>query len=215
MRATINGSPRKKWNTATLLESALNGCEADGAKTELVHLYDHKYRGCTSCFGCKKIGGKSYGRCAMNDELTPILDRAMRADVLLLGSPVYFGTETGELRSFMERLLFPNLAYTPDCTSLFPRTMPTTLIYTMNGTAEESATSGQDLRIAASQDTMERTFGSCEVLVSTDTYEFKDYSKYVATRWDAKAKATRHDEVFPQECERARELGARLVAAAG
>ena len=72
MRAmAVNGSPRKKWNTATLLESALRGCEASGAKTELVHLYSHDYQGCTSCFGCKKIGGKSYGRCAMRDELTP------------------------------------------------------------------------------------------------------------------------------------------------
>ena len=208
MRAmVINGGPRKKWNTATLLESVLSGCEAGGAKTEMVHLYDHKYRGCVSCFGCKKVGGKSYGRCAMRDELTPLLDRAMRADVLVLGSPVYFGTETGEMRSFMERLLFPNLAYTPDYASLFPRKIPTALVYTMNVTEAEATTFGQDARIAASQGSMERTFGSCEVLVSTDTYQFKDYSKYVATRWDAKAKAKRHKDVFPLECERALRAG--------
>jgi len=45
----INGSPRKKWNTATLLEKALEGAASLGAETELVHLYDLDYKGCTSC----------------------------------------------------------------------------------------------------------------------------------------------------------------------
>jgi len=215
MRAlAINGSPRKKWNTATLLESALEGCQAGGAKTEMVHLYSYTYRGCTSCFACKKIGGKSYGRCAMRDKLSPILDRAVRADVLLLGSPLYFHTETGEMRSFMERLLFPNLAYTPDRASLFPGKIPTALVYTMNATEEQMPTYHQDASVAASQGSMARVFGSCEVLLSTDTYQFKDYSKYVSTAWDPEAKARRRKDVFPQDCERAYELGARLAQAA-
>jgi len=36
----INGSPRKQWNTATLVAKALEGAAAQGAETELVHLYD-------------------------------------------------------------------------------------------------------------------------------------------------------------------------------
>ena len=43
----FNGSPRKKWNTATLLEHALKGAKSEGAKTELIHLYDLDYKGCT------------------------------------------------------------------------------------------------------------------------------------------------------------------------
>ncbi|MDD3974558.1 MAG: flavodoxin family protein, partial [Methanothrix soehngenii] len=85
----INGSPRKNWNTATLLENALRGAESAGAKTELVHLYDLDYRGCTSCFACKLKDGKSYGICAMNDDLTPILQRIAEANAFILGSPVY------------------------------------------------------------------------------------------------------------------------------
>jgi len=49
----INGSPRKKWNTATLLEKTLDGAASRGADTELVHLYDLSYKGCISCFTCK------------------------------------------------------------------------------------------------------------------------------------------------------------------
>ena len=46
----INGSPRKKWNTATLLEKALEGAETEGAETEIIHLYDLNFKGCKSCF---------------------------------------------------------------------------------------------------------------------------------------------------------------------
>jgi len=50
----FNGSPRKKWNTATLLEKALEGAASQGAKTEIVHLYNLDFKGCRSCFGCKE-----------------------------------------------------------------------------------------------------------------------------------------------------------------
>jgi multimeric flavodoxin WrbA len=210
----VNGSPRKGWNTATLLRKALAGARKNGAETELVHLYDLSYRGCISCFACKKIGGKSYGRCAVRDELTPILMRAAEADVLILGSPVYFHTETGEMRSFMERLLFPYLTYTPGYASIFPGRVLTGLVYTMNVPEEKMPTFYQDKSVEASRGIMTRVFGNCEVLLSTDTYQFTDYSKYVSTAWDPAVKARRRQEVFPQDCAKAYELGAKLALAA-
>jgi multimeric flavodoxin WrbA len=211
---SINGSPRKNWNTATLLTRALEGAAAQGADTELVHLYDLAFKGCISCFSCKKIGGKSYGRCAVQDELTPILERAAEADVLIMGSPIYFFTETGEMRSFMERLMFPYLTYATGYPSIFPRKISTGLVYTMNLTEKTMLAYHQDKHIAATQGIMARIFGSCEVLLCTDTHQFDDYSKFVSTAWDADAKATRRKEVFPQDCARAYELGAKLAAAA-
>jgi len=210
----INGSPRKIWNTATLLENALRGCEAGGAETELVHLYDHTYQGCVSCFGCKRIGGKSYGRCAHRDGLTPILERVTEADVLILGSPFYFYTETGEMRSFMERLLFPYLTYTPDYHSIFPGKIATAFIYTMNVAEANMPSHHQASSVAVSQGTIANIFGSCEVLLCTDTYQFDDYAKYLSTGFDANAKARRRREVFPHDCQRAYDLGVRLASAA-
>jgi multimeric flavodoxin WrbA len=210
----INGSPRKKQNTATLLENVLAGAKANGAETEMVHLYDYAYKGCASCFGCKKIGGKSYGQCAQQDELTPILDRAAEADVLVLGSPMYFSTETAQMRAFRERLLFPYLTYTPGRVSIFPRKIQTGLVYTMNLTEEQHVAYGQDKSAVGSQGFMNLIFGSCEVLLCTDTHQFDDYSKYVSTAFDADAKARRRKDVFPQDCARAYELGAKLTAAA-
>ena len=128
----FNGSPRKKWNTATLLKHALDGAASKGAETELIHLYDYNYKGCISCFACKLKNGKSYGRCAVKDDLKPILNKVHDAYAIILGSPIYFGMPTGVIRSFMERLLFQYLIYDENHSFLFKRSIPTGLIYTMN-----------------------------------------------------------------------------------
>ena len=50
----INGSPRRNRNTAALLDKALEGAAAAGAETELIHLYPLDFKGCASCFCCKR-----------------------------------------------------------------------------------------------------------------------------------------------------------------
>jgi multimeric flavodoxin WrbA len=107
----FNGSPRKKWNTTTLLEKALEGAASQGAEAKLIHLYDLDFKGCKSCFGCKIKSGRSYGQCAIKDDLTPILEEVEKTDVLILGSPIYFWAVSGEMKSFMERLMFPYYRY--------------------------------------------------------------------------------------------------------
>ncbi len=128
----VNGSPRKQWNTARLLEKTLEGAAAAGAETKLVHLYDLAFKGCVSCFACKRIGGSSYGRCAVRDGLTPLLDELATADAFILGSPIYLYAETGEMRSCIERLCFQYLRYANPPATLFPRRIRTALVYTMN-----------------------------------------------------------------------------------
>ena len=68
----INGSPRKNWNTDTLLKKTLEGAASVGAETEIVHLYDLTFRGCVSCLACKLQNGKSLGRCVLKDDLSPV-----------------------------------------------------------------------------------------------------------------------------------------------
>jgi len=210
----INGSPRKKWNTATLLEHALEGAKSQGAETELIHLYDLDYRGCTSCFACKLKDGKSYGKCAMNDDLAPVLEKIRTTDALILGSPIYFGIVTGEMRSFMERLLFPNLTYTRPPRSLAPRTMPTAFVYTMN-VSEQLMKENYGPHIAANAGVLKMIFGSAESFFCTETLQFEDYDKVVFSYFDPEERRKRHNEVFPQDCTRAYEMGARLAKAAG
>jgi multimeric flavodoxin WrbA len=208
----VNGSPRKTWNTATLLEHALAGVAGSGAETELVHLYDLEFKGCVSCFACKKINGKHHGRCAVTDGLTPILRKISETDTLILGTPVYFGAETGEMRSFLERLMFPFLTYTPDYASIFPGKLRVGLVYTMNIPETALPAYNYDKIFAATQGALTRIFGNCELLLSTDTYQFSDYSKYLSTGFDAAAKKKRREEIFPLDCKRAFDLGAKLTA---
>jgi multimeric flavodoxin WrbA len=206
----FNGSPRKTWNTATLLKSALKGASSQGAETELIHLYDLSYKGCVSCFRCKTRGGESYGKCAVKDALTPILEKIQETDGIILGSPIYLGTITGVMRAFMERLIFPYLTYTDPLQTLFPKKINTGFIYTMNVTEDRmKALYGQHLGI--NEMFLQTIFGASESLFSYDTYQFKDYSKVVADRYDVEKKAKRRKEVFPKDCEKAYELGDRFA----
>ena len=207
----INGSPRKKWNTATLLSKALEGAASQGAETELIHLYDHNFTGCISCFACKTRNGESYGRCAVKDDLTPIYSRIKEVDALILGSPIYFGDVSGEMRSFMERLLFPYLVYVFPAKTLFPKKINTGLIYTMNAPEEFIKQAGYDRLFSSNERILNIIFGSAESLMSYDTYQFEDYSKMVADGIDGEKKKKRREEIFPIDCEKAFEMGVRMA----
>lgn len=211
----VNGSPRKQGNTAILLEKALAGAEASGADTELIHLYDLQFTGCKSCFACKLKGGKSYGKCAVADDLQSVASKIEEADALLLGSPVYLGTATGEMRSFMERLIFPYLVYDEAGTSLFPKEIAVGFIYTMNIPEEIIKEWGYDQYFSLNEKIAGRIFSRAESLYVTDTYQFSDYSKYESSRFDAAQKLKRHQEIFPLDCEKAFQMGKRLVKGDG
>jgi len=207
----FNGSPRKKWNTATLLQKALKGAVSLGAETELIHLYDLNYKGCISCFACKTIGGKSYGKCAVQDDLVPIFNRIEQSDAIILGSPIYWGHVSGEMKSFMDRLLFQYLLYTEPPASLFPKKIHTGFIYTMNVTEEIMKEWGYAVNFNRYEIALRRIFGESEYMCSFDTYQFDDYSKVMATRFDPVKKRQRHDEVFPLDCQKAFDMGVRFV----
>lgn len=212
----FNGSPRKNWNTATLLENALVGAASQGAETELIHLYDYQYQGCTSCFGCKLIGGTGYGKCNMQDELTPVLEKFLEADAVFLGSPIYFGNVTGELRSFMERLFFPYYIYTKEKKrTLFPKKIKVGFIYTMNLPEETIKKIGYEQQLATYEKFVKVIFGEAEAYYCTDTLQFSDYSRYVSDIFDPEAKAGRHQEVFPQDCQEVFAMGARFAQSIG
>jgi multimeric flavodoxin WrbA len=207
----FNGSPRKGGNTATLLGKALEGAASRSAETRLVHLYDLKFFGCRSCFACKKRDGRSYGKCATRDALTPVLDEVAQADAIVLGSPIYLGTVTGQMRSFMERLIYPFLMYdVPTFSTLFSRKIRTVFIYTMNTTEQRVEERGYRPHIEGNAAYLPQIFGACETLCSFDTYQF-DYARFVSLSFDPAHKEKRRQEVFPQDCEKAFKMGVSLT----
>lgn len=207
----FNGSPRKNWNTATLLGKALEGAGSCGAETELIHLYDLNYKGCISCFACKTLGGKSYGRCAVQDDLTAVFSSIEQADAIILGSPIYFGEISGEMKSFMERLLFPYSTYTDPPGSLFPKKIKTGFIYTMGLTEKMMEEMGYVPYFKRHDMILKRIYGESEYMCCYDTYQFDDYSKVLATRFDPVKKQQRRKEIFPKDCDKAFQMGARFT----
>lgn len=213
----INGSPRRKWNTSTILEKYLEGARSvdDSAETEMIHLYDLKYTGCISCFQCKLIGGPSYGKCAVKDDLKPVLEAAVQADALIFGSPIYFSDLSGMMRCFLERLYFPNFVYDRDYSSLAPRKLQTAFVYTMNIPANMMDEWHYPERLGMMQGFASRLFGNSPLVqYVNNTYQFRDYSKYASSVFNEEEKSQYRKEHFPLDCEKAFENGAALAKAA-
>ena len=203
----INASPRKGWNTDTLVLEAARGAQSAGAVIEKFDLYRlEKYTGCISCFGCKQE--KNKGHCICRDGLTPVLDAIREADGLIIGSPNYLGDMSASFRALYERLVFQNLTYNREtpCCNMNP--IPVLLIMTSN------APDTYDMPILQKyQQTLHHFVGPTEIFACGDTLQLKDYSK---TDWpwffDAKAKQQRHETVFPEERKKVFQLGADLFA---
>lgn len=111
----------------------------------------------------------------------------------------------------MERLLFQYLVYDKDHSSLFNRKIKTGFIYTMNVPETYLDSVGYNKLFESNEATLKRIFGASEYILSTDTYQFDDYSKYEASMFDVEAKKKRREEVFPEDCKRAYEMGASFV----
>ena len=213
----INGSPRKNWNTFKMLESAMKGASNAGAETELVHLYDFNFKGCVSCLACKlknsKVNGS--GLCVFKDALTPILEKALSSDVIVMGTPVYFSFPIGMLRSFVERLIFPVMTYSNDENGGRIRTIGkkfyTATIYTMNAPKEFADKAGYDKIIEIHSAALGAVLGYTENLCAYNTLQFNDYSRYEANMFDGGLKAKYKSEHFEQDLQNAYELGKRLV----
>ncbi len=210
----FNAGPRKNWNTAKMLESAKAGAEESGAVTEMVDLYDFPFPGCKSCFACKLKNAKTGGVCAIRDDLRPILERARMADVIVLGSPIYFSYPTGVYRAFLERLAFPVYSYhyeggQPLCCR--DKVIETANIFTMNCPEAMMKELGYPALLEANTGTLKAVFGAAETLYACDTYQFADYSRYDVTLFSEEAKRAHRDSQFPKDLESARALGRRLV----
>ena len=206
----INGSPRENGNTAALLGAALDAAASAGAQTELVNLYGLKYSGCLSCFACKRRGGEKC-RCFLDDELSPVLELVLASDALLLGSPVYFGDVSGQMRCFLERLGFITLSYERPGGRVFTGSVDCAFFFTMN--VAEKYAAMYDAMFKNTLLPLRNLGGSVEKYLCTDTMQFDDYSKYEAAMFNEEAKRARHEEFFPLELAAAAEIGRRLAKA--
>lgn len=213
----INGSPRKNFSTAKLLSSFTEGAKAAGQNVEVkqINLYDYNYSGCRECYLCKLKGGRSYAKCGFKDDITNILQEVAAADIVAFGAPIFFGDFSGQMKSFLERLFFPFARYGKDREySIAPKKIHTAVFSAMN-VPEEMRKDEYDYIMEHTIGWIKDTFGyRPETCYANYTYQFTDYDKFDAELWDEKSKREWRDTQFPKDCEKAFDIGKKLVSRA-
>ena len=99
----FNGSPKgKRGNTSVVAEAFLRGAAAAGAETEQIFLHEKEIKHCTGCLSCWT---KTPGRCVQKDDMAPLVEKYLAADVAVLATPLYVDNMTGMTKVFMDRLM--------------------------------------------------------------------------------------------------------------
>ena len=97
----LNGSPHVHGCTATALEEMIKVFEEEGVETELIQVGIKEIRGCVACGSCSLTG-----KCVFDDLVNEVAAKFEKADGLVVGSPVYYGSPNGTILSFMDRLFY-------------------------------------------------------------------------------------------------------------
>lgn len=203
----INASPRRKWNTAQLMKEAANGAESVGAEVEYIDLYKLDLHGCMSCLICKKEG-KERCKCYWKDDLSPLIEKILDADNLIIGSPIYLSEPTSHYRALLERLIFCILSY-DNHNSYYKGKVNVALFYTMNAPKDYYETMMKQY-LESSAQVFNMLNGEVEIYPVFNTLQVNDYSKYSMAAFDEKNKKLNHEKQFPIDLETAFEIGARL-----
>lgn len=95
----LSGSPRKGGNSDLLCDAFIKGARESGNEVEKIFIRSRKIAYCNACYYCKNSGGK----CAINDDMSEILDKMQAADVIVMASPVYFYSVDAQMKALIDR----------------------------------------------------------------------------------------------------------------
>lgn len=107
----INGSPRKKGSDTIVCDAISEMAKKYDYESETVFVNDLDIKGCQACSACKKTG-----RCVQKDCMNDMIDKLRDSDMVLFAMPVYFGAESAQMKTFVDRLypIFKEMGVTPD-----------------------------------------------------------------------------------------------------
>ena len=113
----LQGSPRKKGNTAKVLEWVKEELERSGHQFESIYLTSKKVSPCLACAKCKdkpdEIG------CVQKDDAIEILEKMAASDVVIFATPLYFWGVSAQLKAIIDRTYSLYVSYhQPDHASL-------------------------------------------------------------------------------------------------
>lgn len=105
----INADPKKSGSTAQLMKCAVKGVESVNSEVEYVDLYDFDLSGCTVCQICKN--DEEICKCYLKDEVSPLIERILSSDCLLVGAPIFFSYPSSHYLALLERLIYCIVSY--------------------------------------------------------------------------------------------------------
>ena len=97
----INGSPNEKGCTALALEEIASTLKKRGIESDIKQIGKKPVAGCIACYSCARTG-----RCAFNDSVNEMIESLDSYGALVVGSPVYYGSATGQICCLLDRLFF-------------------------------------------------------------------------------------------------------------
>jgi len=99
----ICGSPVKESNTDLMLTEALKSVEQEGVRTDTFSVQGKKIEDCRHCNWC--MGRQDEGNfCVVKDDMEALYQKVVKADAIMVASPVYLGRMSGHLASVLDRL---------------------------------------------------------------------------------------------------------------
>jgi multimeric flavodoxin WrbA len=113
----IYGSPRRRGNTATLLQQAVAGAREAGARVEEVVLRDLKLSPCLEIYSCKQGG-----ECRIQDDFQRVRELVLSSGGLMLASPVFYYAVSAHTKILMDRFhsLWVKKHWVGQCRNLAP-----------------------------------------------------------------------------------------------
>ncbi len=94
----LQGSPRKRGNTESLISAFLDEAKTHGAHCQLLDVPRMNIRPCQGCGNCEKKGF-----CVIDDDMQQVYPLLRQADIIVMGTPVYFYGATAQLKALIDR----------------------------------------------------------------------------------------------------------------
>lgn len=94
----LSGSPRKGGNSDILCDQFVMGAKESGNEVEKIFISNKKIGYCTGCYACEKTG-----KCAQKDDMAEILEKMIKADVIVMATPVYFYSLDAQVKTLIDR----------------------------------------------------------------------------------------------------------------
>lgn len=101
----FNGSPHKEGCVYTALQEVAGALEKEGVESEVLWIGTKPVSGCLACRRCYEKG-----HCVLEDGVAELSARLDEFDGFIFGSPVYYGSASGQICSFMDRLFYSSSA---------------------------------------------------------------------------------------------------------